>query len=541
MYLVLDNSALMSTRQETKSWLWKGLLAPGETTLFTGLWKTGKSTLISVILSKMKDGGELAGLPVSRARVVIISEEPPAKWAERGHRVGFSDHLMWICRSFKGKPTHEEWLALIQQIADMHEQNPIDLVVIDSLANLSPMRSENDAGEMLKTVLPLQDLTKRNIAVLISHHPRKGTVLPGQAARGSGALSGYVDAIIEMHRFSTHHAKDRRRRLHAYSRHDETPPTTVLELNAEAADYLHLSGNGELDFARAWPIIHDMLENADIWQHLSCRHIHRHWPEGAVPPALRTIQQWLKQAAKDGIVERIGEGKRKDPYKYCLKGMICVWQERFNAHWVKECSKYDEKPNAPTAACSLANNPTDDSPISPNPTAPANDISQTVSEGQTQPASSAIECRPQPTQSVSEEPPTRSVSEGPSTPKSTFPPLDPFWEKDLKARRAMVDLYTRMGEEIDRKLKASTSPGPGTNSDAASPPSPPACTTAASASSKTGDDEDGDAPGDSGAAHSAPVCPEEGADKDCRRSAGPSAFPDGRCSVESGGKAHLRG
>src|SRR5262249_39843539 len=154
---------------------------------------------------------------------------------------GFGDNLFWISRPFKGKPAFQDWLDLLQQILTIHERHHIDLVVIDPLANFMPARSENDSGEVLKTLLSLQYLTARGIAVLVAHHPHKGAVSPGQAARGSGALSGYVDTIIEMKRLSCRHAKDRRRRLDAYSRSDETPSTTVIELNTEGTDYQLLS------------------------------------------------------------------------------------------------------------------------------------------------------------------------------------------------------------------------------------------------------------------------------------------------------------
>ena len=45
-------------------WLWHGYLAPGNITLLTSQWKSGKTTLIAVLLNKMKAGGQLAGLSV---------------------------------------------------------------------------------------------------------------------------------------------------------------------------------------------------------------------------------------------------------------------------------------------------------------------------------------------------------------------------------------------------------------------------------------------------------------------------------------------
>src|ERR1700736_2918895 len=42
-------------------WVRHGLLARGHLTLLTELWKTGKTTLLSLLLSRRKQGGSLAG------------------------------------------------------------------------------------------------------------------------------------------------------------------------------------------------------------------------------------------------------------------------------------------------------------------------------------------------------------------------------------------------------------------------------------------------------------------------------------------------
>ena len=87
--------------------------------------------------------------------------------------------MHWFCKPFLGKPTTEQWLDLLAQIGRMHDRQPVDLLAIDPLANLAPMRSENDAAEMLNALAPLQRLTSRGVSVLLCHHPRKGPVVPG--------------------------------------------------------------------------------------------------------------------------------------------------------------------------------------------------------------------------------------------------------------------------------------------------------------------------------------------------------------------------
>ncbi len=326
----LHNHALMAHDRSVKPWLWKGFLAPGETTLLTSLWKSGKSTLISVLLSKMRSGGELAGMPVAPCNVAIVTEEPAEKWAERGRQLIFGDNFFWFCRPFKGKPTHDDWLALIDQIARMYDRFRLDLVIFDTFSNLAPVRSENDSAEMLKAVLPLQKLTDRKIGNLIAHHPRKGAIVPGQAARGSGALSGFVDMIIEMQHVSAGHAKDRRRSLRAFSRHDDTPTTTVIELSADGKDYHLLAPNAELDYERGWLVIKDILEHAEIDGYRTLRDFVREWPEGFAPPNGRTLRKWVTRAVDENrLLNHHGEGTKRDPHRYCLPGQPEQWQQQW--------------------------------------------------------------------------------------------------------------------------------------------------------------------------------------------------------------------
>src|SRR4029079_12985905 len=63
----LSQSAVVPVR-----WVWHGDLAAGAVTLLTSRWKTGKTTLLSVLLARMREGGELAGSAVSAGRAVVV-------------------------------------------------------------------------------------------------------------------------------------------------------------------------------------------------------------------------------------------------------------------------------------------------------------------------------------------------------------------------------------------------------------------------------------------------------------------------------------
>lgn len=60
------------------TWLWQGYLGQGKVTLLASQWKSGKTTLVSLLLASLQEGGQLAGLPVVTGKALVISEESEA-------------------------------------------------------------------------------------------------------------------------------------------------------------------------------------------------------------------------------------------------------------------------------------------------------------------------------------------------------------------------------------------------------------------------------------------------------------------------------
>jgi AAA domain len=315
---------LLAATRPQKAWLWHGYLAPGNITLLTSQWKSGKTTLLSVLLARLKAGGQLAGLAVAAGRAVVVSEESAEDWRIRAAKLDFSDHIGWFCRPFRGRPTFSQWQALLDHIAELHAREGTALVVVDSLATFFPGKSEADALAVLETLMSLRRLADLGLSVLLLHHPRKGRVLPGQAARGSGALTSYADIVIEMRRLRRSSSVDRRRRLRGYSRYNDTPRNLVIELTAAGDDYLSQTVLDENEFHANWRMMQAILEAAD--EKLTQTEIRRRWPAAPVPDP-RTILRWLTRAQTDGTVRRDGAGVKKSPYRYWLPAMEEKWRQ----------------------------------------------------------------------------------------------------------------------------------------------------------------------------------------------------------------------
>jgi hypothetical protein len=325
------------------SWLWHGDLGPGKVTLLTSQWKSGKTTLVSLLLAQMQHGGHLAGLQVAPGKAFVISEESEADWRPRFAHLGIRDNVDLLCRPFTAQPSMEQWLALIETALAMRHRQGSDLVVFDSLAYFLPAHSENSAGALMECLTPLQRLSTAGMGVLLPHHPRKGKTLAGQAARGSGALPGFVDVIVEMGHYAQPDDLDRRRRLMAFSRHDDTPRHLLIELNAEGTDYAVLQSGLEAALGDGWPAVLQAL--AEAHHKLTRQDILDSWSPDYPRPDATTLWRWLSRAVAGGIVRQEGTGRPRDPFRYWLPqreelmrpdGGSFEEMQAWNARWVEE-------------------------------------------------------------------------------------------------------------------------------------------------------------------------------------------------------------
>ena len=148
-------------------WLWHGNLLPGEITLLTSMWKTGKTTLLAGLLRAMREGGQFLGQPLRKGRAMIVSEESVMHWADRQRTIPLGIHVSLIARPFRGKPTIDDWNKLLEEAFDVKVNEGLDLFVVDPLASFLTGRSESDAATLLAMLKPLHGLAMLGVAVLI--------------------------------------------------------------------------------------------------------------------------------------------------------------------------------------------------------------------------------------------------------------------------------------------------------------------------------------------------------------------------------------
>jgi hypothetical protein len=309
---------LSTAGEPNLSWLWHGFLARTKVTALVGLSKTGKTTLLSVLLARAAQGGQLAGLAVAPARVFVASEEAPADWDARCRQLAIGPNVQFLCRPFQGaRPTEAQWFSLVASLNALHRREGLDLVVIDPLARLLPGYAETSAPKLLDCLLPLQALASLGPAVWLVHHPAKGRHADGQAARGTSALTGLADIVLEMGCVRRARSRDRRRRICGYSRYAQTPRHLILELNAEGTDYLVRTDAAGNPLAQTWDAVVYLLENA--YNKLTQQEILQSWPVEDHVPDRSTLARWLKRASRQGMICCEGSGYRGDPFLYWLR------------------------------------------------------------------------------------------------------------------------------------------------------------------------------------------------------------------------------
>src|SRR5947208_12325773 len=73
----------VQTLQQPIPWIWDGLVAEDAITLLSAPEKTGKTTLLSLLLDHRREGGLLLGRTVRPGRTILCSEENDRLWALR--------------------------------------------------------------------------------------------------------------------------------------------------------------------------------------------------------------------------------------------------------------------------------------------------------------------------------------------------------------------------------------------------------------------------------------------------------------------------
>jgi uncharacterized metal-binding protein len=282
-------------------------------TLLSAYWKAGKTTWLTHLLLALEHGLSFCGLRTVPTKVLYVTEEAARRWCKRRDKLGLADHVHFLCKPFgAGRPSFAEWRDFIRELGAVAKAGGFGLVILDTLSNLWCVVKENDAGEVSEALAPLNAILD-TAAILAAHHLRKADGDEATGSRGSGAITAWVDEIIEMRRVNPKNRDDRQRILTCVGRADDLVSELVIELDSASGAYV---GKGDRQHATSSDIKETV---ALILPHerpgLDFDGIKAAWPNDRFPRKCAVLDA-LTDGFGSGAWMRDGTGKRGNPYKY---------------------------------------------------------------------------------------------------------------------------------------------------------------------------------------------------------------------------------
>ena len=282
---------------EEPAWIVPGLLACGVITELSAKIKVGKTTFWGAMVAAILNGEPFLGLPTTTTPVVLLTEERESSIRALLKRTGLEheDHLH-ILQRYLTRGT--EWPAIVSDAISYTHKVGARLLIVDTLPDWAGIvgDAENNSGDALEAMAPLQDAAASGLAVLPVRHDRKGGGEIGDSARGSSAFGGAVDIILGLRRAESP-GHENRRTLVGVGRFDGIPEEITIELNG--GKYTSLGNGADVDRREVRTLLFEILPEPGN-RGLTVEEL----LDGVGETHRATLNRILKEAVKDGDVLR---------------------------------------------------------------------------------------------------------------------------------------------------------------------------------------------------------------------------------------------
>ena len=297
----------MATGEQIE-WIVPGFVAKGAVTELGAKVKAGKTTLITKLVRAVADGLDFFGKPTLKTPTVYLTEQPIVSFRQAMDRAGLlgrSDFHVLQHTDTRGMPWPEVIAAAVCECKRVGAM----LLVIDTLPQFAGLKgdSENNSGDALTAMDPILQAAAEAIGIIVVRHERKSGGDIGDSGRGSSAFAGAADVVLSLRR-PEGNAKKALRVLHALSRFSETPAELLVELTDSG--YISLGEPGEAALREAKESILAILPDSEP-EAVSIKEL---MMSAKVPRA--TAQRAVKELTEEGVVARVGEGKKSKPFLY---------------------------------------------------------------------------------------------------------------------------------------------------------------------------------------------------------------------------------
>jgi predicted ATP-dependent serine protease len=275
-------------------------------TLLSGWPKVGKSTLLFALVAALQEGSLFLGLEAKQSGVLILSEERRGTLASKVQRWSLNGSVHSLRRQ---QALESSWASVVYQATIHCHREGLGVLVVDTFSEWARIGNENEAGEILAAIGALQTAADTGLAVVVVSHQRKAPGRFGEAVRGSNALTGAVDIVLELER-SLSFRDANVRILRAVSRYDETPEDLVIALTEDGYEVRGDSETAKADEeAEAILSALDGLSSATTDDLAEATDLHA-----------SKVRRHTSRLFEDERIGRTGSGKRNDPF---------VWHREF--------------------------------------------------------------------------------------------------------------------------------------------------------------------------------------------------------------------
>jgi hypothetical protein len=188
------------TQREPMGWLIKGVLPKAKLGILFGASGSGKTFVALDLAFSVARGIAWRTRRTMRARVVVIAAEGGSGLGKRGQayaqHYGFDLRTVPDLHVITAAPNFLDDADISEVIAEIKNLGPVDLIIIDTLAQVTPGANENtseDMGRALGNINLLHDATgAMNLAV---HHAGKDL---SKGSRGWSGIKAAADVQIEV-------------------------------------------------------------------------------------------------------------------------------------------------------------------------------------------------------------------------------------------------------------------------------------------------------------------------------------------------------
>lgn len=291
-------------------WIARPIAALGAITEICGKVKqAGKTTFVTHLAAAVLEGKSFLGQPTRKSPVVYLTEQPPATFRLAMRRAGLLGredfHVVYWNRA-----AGMAWEMLAQRAIKLCQRVGAKLLVVDTLAQFAGITgdSENNSGDALRAMQPLQRGAAAGLGIIVVRHERKSGGAVGDSGRGSSAYAGAVDIVISV-RLAEGGSDRNFRLIQAVSRFDEAPDNWVIEYDP-ASGYRLRGTAADLSRERARQALLDAAPRSEAAALTAAELC------ATADISRRKFYRHADKLLESGVLARTGTGSKADPFRY---------------------------------------------------------------------------------------------------------------------------------------------------------------------------------------------------------------------------------